>query len=139
MSRLAGMASKDMEEASYRLAFSRNDKGIITVTGEIKSELTVVCQRCLHDMVIPILSKVCIGIVNQESDLDALDEGLEPFQAEDGKISVLKLIEDEILLGLPLSPMHENVDCPATESLQEYTAEKQNPFAVLKSLKRGKT
>jgi uncharacterized protein len=139
MHRLAELICNDSGDASYELTFSRNEKGIITVSGNIQAELCVVCQRCLGEMMIPIRSITSIGIVQDENDLEDLDEEYEPFQAEDGKISVLKLIEDEILLGLPLSPMHDKADCPATESLQERQSVKQNPFTVLDALKRGKT
>ena len=139
MHRLAELICNDSGDASYELTFSRNEKGIVTVSGKIQAQLTMICQRCLGEVMIPIECITRIGIVQNEHDLDVLDEELDPFQSEDGNISVLKLIEDEILLGLPLSPMHDKADCPATESLQEYQSVKQNPFTVLETLKRGKT
>ncbi len=48
-----------------------------------------------------------------------------------------KLIEDELLMALPLVPMHEDlpeVRCPwhpATPTLKQANAEKPNPFAAL--------
>ena len=139
MQRLVDIVNNDNGNVNYELTFSINEKRNITVIGNLKSELTVTCQRCLNNMKIPINSKVSIGIINEEDELEDLDEDLDPFQAVKGKISLLKLIEDEILLGLPLSPLHEEVDCPATKSLQEYTASKENPFAVLKTLKQKKS
>jgi uncharacterized protein len=60
-------------------------------------------------------------------------------------LDVLAVIEDELLLSLPLVPMHEEADCSdalnayqhkreAEESAAEPT---QNPFAVLAALKRN--
>ncbi len=139
MQRLVDLVNTDNGSINYELTFSMNEKRIVTVIGNIKSELTVTCQRCLDDMKISVKNIVSIGIINKEEELEDLNEDLDPYQAEKGKISLLKLIEDEILLGLPLVPLHEVADCPATESLQEYAATKENPFAVLKSLKQQKS
>ncbi len=137
--RLTDLIGQQAGDVRYGLAFAINDKGLIIITGEIKSELTLVCQRCLREMTIPVHSLVNIGIVVDEKELEIIDEDLDPFLAVDGKVSILKLIEDELLLCLPIAPMHDEADCPAAESLQEYKAVKQNPFAALETLKRGKT
>jgi uncharacterized metal-binding protein YceD (DUF177 family) len=43
------------------------------------------------------------------------------------------MIEEEILLNLPFAPMHPPGECqPAVE---HFGSEKQNPFAILASLK----
>ncbi|NNE37998.1 MAG: hypothetical protein HKN08_06805 [Gammaproteobacteria bacterium] len=139
LGRLADLITQQTGDVRYDLTFARNEKGNITVTGEIESKLTLICQRCLCNMTIPVHSDVNIGIVEGENELAELEQELDPYQAEKRKISVLKLIEDEILLGLPISPMHEKVDCPAAESLQEYKTVKKNPFSVLETLKREKT
>ena len=128
-----------------------------TISGEVSGEgkdAVGICSDCgewanvyddeeevslVTDLVIRKSKDSGIGIINDEDELEDLNEDLDPYQAEEGKISLLKLIEDEILLGLPLSPLHEEADCPATESFQEYTATKENPFAVLKTLKPNKS
>lgn len=139
MQRLVDLVNTEYGNVNYELTFSMNEKRVVIVIGSLKSELTVTCQRCLDDMEISINNNVSIGIINEEDELEDLNEGLDPYQAEEGKISLLKLIEDEILLGLPLVPLHEEALCPATKSLQEYTATKENPFAVLKTLKQQKS
>ena len=51
------------------------------------------------------------------------------------EISLLTLIEDEILLALPMAPAHEIDQCPATETIEKNSINKRNPFAELKDLK----
>ena len=46
---------------------------------------------------------------------------------------MLALIEDEVLLGLPLAPRHD--DC-RPDAIEKAKADKPNPFAVLAALKR---
>ena len=48
------------------------------------------------------------------------------------------LIEDELLLGLPMSPLHEPEMCPAVNMTREHAPGRHSPFAVLKDLKSGK-
>ena len=51
----------------------------------------------------------------------------------DAHLDVLALIEDEVLLGLPLSPRHEFGVCEAAAG--NAPAGEQHPFAVLRKLK----
>ncbi len=58
------------------------------------------------------------------------DEDFLPIQAE---MSVLELMEDELLLALPIAPKHEEGECSNESSINEY--KKPNPFAKLEMLK----
>ena len=63
---------------------------------------------------------------------------------EEPTVEVIEMLEEEILLALPIVPMHETNEChekveviaPA-KNQDSNTAKgtKQNPFAVLKNLK----
>jgi uncharacterized protein len=71
---------------------------------------------------------------------------------ETGELDVLALVEDELLLSLPLVPMHEDADCSAVlNDLKRKAGEagsgadgednkggRPNPFAVLAALKQDK-
>jgi uncharacterized protein len=124
--------------ASYNLAFSKDDNGIINITGNLVAKLVVVCQRCLNEMELTIDSPIHIGIVGSQEEMKDLPDFLEPYLAEGREISLLKLIEEELLLGLPLSPLHSQERCPATQLVQGHTPGKRNPFAKLKDLKTAK-
>ena len=52
------------------------------------------------------------------------------------ELDVVRLVEDEIIMGLPLSPKHD--DC-GTDALTRAKADKPNPFAVLAALKGTKS
>jgi uncharacterized protein len=88
--------------------------------------------------------------LNDLDDLDNLDNldnldkkgDIEPLVA-DKPIDLIALAEDEILLSLPLVPMHEVCPQPiaatstqALEFEEAIEAKKPNPFAVLASLKK---
>ena len=78
-----------------------------------------------------------LTLFDNEIDIDAAseqDETLEGILASREQ-SVVDLIEDEILLALPLAPKHEVC---APDGNSDSVAKKPNPFAVLQQLKVNK-
>ncbi len=57
------------------------------------------------------------------------------FLAPEDSASLMALLEDELLLELPLAPKHENCQAPLTQAPP--VPEKANPFAGLKGLVGG--
>lgn len=125
-------------DVGFSLSFSRDEKGVIRITGDISSTLRVLCQRCLNEMDFHLDNPVNVGIVRSQEEMKLLPDFLEPFVTGERAISLHKLIEDELLLGLPISPLHEPEDCPALKVTREHAPKRENPFAVLKGLKSGK-
>ncbi len=98
------------------------------------------CQRCLNPVPAVVHAERSFLFVHGEStaaelDADSEDDVLALTRALD----LRALVEDELLLELPLVPRHEV--CPEPLPMAEEGApdieEKPNPFAVLASLKRG--
>jgi uncharacterized protein len=83
-----------------------------------------------------------LGLIRSERDEAALPPDVEPLLvADDGKLSLLDVIEDELLLALPLVPVNPDSALPeevAGPSPEEISAERRsdNPFAVLRELKK---
>lgn len=98
------------------------------------------CQRCLQPVPVEVNAERSFLFVHGENaaaelDADSEDDVLALTRALD----LRALVEDELLLGLPLVPRHEV--CPEPLQMADEEApeleEKPNPFAVLASLKRG--
>ncbi len=95
----------------------------------IKANLVVTCQRCLDEM-----------LVNLDLSYDYLISDSEITEAEENdeidwleayhEMDVCELIEDELLLALPIAPTHAH-DCG---KLNTQSGNKPNPFAALKGL-----
>ena len=95
----------------------------------IEAKLPVICQRCLDEMLVSINLDfnyiICNALpteVDENDDTDWLEAAPE--------MNLQALIEDELLLAMPIAPMHDH-DC-SKQSMQ--SGEKPNPFAVLKGL-----
>lgn len=105
-------------------------------------DLPQTCQRCLSPVDVPVsferefrfvASEEVAAVEDEESEEDVL------VLSRD--FNLLELIEDELLMALPVVPMHEV--CPGALKLQaadpdfvEVEQEKPNPFAVLGQLKK---
>ena len=98
--------------------------------------LSVDCQRCLTPMPFELETKGVVTLFAREDKLEAAveaDDELDAIMAEE-TFDVIALIEDEIIMGLPLSLMHDDCD---TDELKRVKADKPNPFAVLAVLKKS--
>lgn len=100
------------------------------------------CQRCLDGLDYPVRLDTRLLLRDQAS-LDALDDDAAGGKEEefdsilaDTHLNVLDMLEEEILLSLPIAPKHELGACQATDGKNTQRDEK-NPFAVLAELKRS--
>ncbi len=141
MPRLQDVLASPEGMVSYGLRGVQGKHGEPLLELTLQGSCQLRCQRCLQALPYAIGTVSLLRPV-PESDLEgSLAEGGELEEADevdyipaDAHLDVQALIEDEILLGLPLSPRHEFGVCePAAGSAP---AEEQNPFAVLRGLRK---
>lgn len=109
-----------------------------------EASLPLTCQRCLGLADIAVSVNQSFRFVEGEAAAEAQDEEAEEdVLALSHDFNLHDLIEDEVLMALPLFPRHDV--CPVEVKLAvadaEFDAagtEKINPFAVLASLQKGK-
>jgi uncharacterized protein len=113
-----------------------------------QTHLPQTCQRCLGEVLLPLEVERSYRFVADEAAAEAQDdESEEDVLAISREFNLLALIEDELLMALPLVPMHDV--CPVAPKMaaadadfegdaQAVGAGKPNPFAVLASLKGKK-
>ena len=92
------------------------------------------CQRCLNALSYPIklVSKLRLVSEGEVDGSDIEDDEVDSIPAEK-RLDVLALIEEELLLSMPIAPKHGSGECEiAAESLSR----SNNPFAVLAGLKK---
>jgi uncharacterized protein len=111
---------------------------------DAETSLPLVCQRCLGPVEVPVAVNRSFRFVADEATAAAEDDASEEdLLALSRSFDLLELIEDELLMELPVAPRHEV--CPeavkmstADPAFEEAGGEKENPFAVLGRLKAGK-
>jgi len=130
--RLQGTVLRDAP-IRFRLSFGTNDEGQAVVTGQVWGAVELTCQRCLEAVVIELGSIVGLGVVDSEEEAKRLPPELDPLILGAEPVRLADLIEDEILLALPVVPMHAHLCVPAHR--EHGGMEKaDNPFAALRGL-----
>jgi uncharacterized protein len=85
----------------------------------IQGEMVLICQRCMGDLLHGFEVDRELYLARDEAELERLEEALgldgEVILA-DGKLNLVELVEDEVLLGLPLVPKHELGECSGSVS-----------------------
>ena len=115
----------------------------LNLTVDVSLPLT--CQRCLGPVDIAVSLKQSFRFVSSEADAEAQDEeSEEDVLALNPDFNLSDLIEDEVLMALPVVPRHD--ECPVELKLEvedadfeTASAEKRNPFAVLVKLQGNKS
>ncbi len=137
--RLNGILKDNHGEVQYSLYFDFDASGLCLITSNIDTEILLNCQRCLEPVNIQIRKRAILGLYRNLEEFDKLESNYEPIQLDEELISLEPLIEEEILLAIPLAPSHGNKNCITGEAAKKIKKKnKENPFSVLKNLKDGK-
>jgi uncharacterized protein len=112
----------------------------------VKGRIHLVCQSCLQDCGLDLAQESRFVMVATEEEADAFpmeDDQQEPLVASQ-HFDLLGLIEDEILLSMPLIPKHPEGACQAHTSsfggggeARDAPENSQNPFNILKNMKKN--
>ena len=85
----------------------------------VRGEVVLTCQRCLGDLPFDVDIERRILLARDAVELERLEQAL-GLEGEAilvaNRLNLVDLVEDEVLLGLPLVPMHEPGECPETVS-----------------------
>lgn len=135
--RLADMLSSSQGDIKVSLQFRKGKKHRVLVTGECSGEVSLICQACLEPVLLPIHATVNTLLV------DSVDELLELDQEEDGVvysdkyITLEALLEDDLILSLPMVPRHDEQNCGLVVSTSEKSkGDTWRPFAGLAGLSK---
>ncbi|WP_116962956.1 YceD family protein [Fastidiosibacter lacustris] len=115
--------------------------------GKVTGNVELICQRTLEPFTFNIESDIKLGFVTDDRFFKNFPDDYEPYIYKDNQIDLTHLIEEEVLLCIPMIPKKERNDCQVEQNtpycgvLETGDTEKQdkhNPFAALKELKFNK-
>jgi uncharacterized protein len=144
--RLCGMLEADAGAVEVQLHFFTDEQGVRRIDGKVRTQVQVLCQRCLQPMPVAIASEFAAAVVWSDAEAAHLPRQLDPYLAGEGPQDVRDLIEDELIISLPFVSYHEPGQCepsgyvkPVEDAAPELpVADQENPFKVLEQLKSGK-
>ena len=149
MKRLSNALRDDSGSVDVNVKFDL-DKVLGTpfMAGNFKTSLALTCERCSEDMQYNVDINCSLGIVNSETKVEGLAEQYEPWVINnDEPVLLSSIVEDELILAIPLVPKHEHRCLPDEvwvsgkefeESDEDIEKNKQetSPFAILSQLKK---
>ncbi len=134
--RRIGSPFSAISPVAVRLDFRTEDTKGLRLVGEVSTVLTATCQRCLDEMEIGIKKAVDVILVdsaNPRPPLLAPEDDVASI--EQGKIDIDQLVEDELILGCPMIPLHDDQQCRATTTDSVVTgSDRRKPFEGLADL-----
>jgi len=139
LSRVAQAVVESDSKVNVDLVFGIDSEGRKTLSGTAQANLQVICQRCLEPMALEVESTLSLAVVWDEEHAAKLPKSLEPWILEEGAADLYEIIEEELLLNLPMVSYHEDacvdqaVFSVGDDSIEPET--KPNPFQVLEQLK----
>jgi len=142
LQRLTGSLADAEAFIVYYLEFGKDDFGVAYLNIQAETPLTLICQRSLESFVLPVRVETRLGLITHEQEETALPKGYEPLIIENGQLHLTDVIEDELILALPIVPIDpesEVIDSAwnsATSS--HHPTQNPNPFAALVQLKKDR-
>jgi uncharacterized protein len=133
--RLRDMLRTDDGTLQYKLLGVAQERGRPALQLRVGGMLQLVCQRCLGALEFPLHIDVSLQLAATQAEVDAQPlEAEGPEQIVAGReMPVRELVEDEVLLALPLAPRHER--CAGSQA--RAAGGEKSPFAGLRGLVGG--
>ncbi|MCY0965346.1 YceD family protein [Parathalassolituus penaei] len=140
LSRLNDAVDRCLAPVSCVLSFDRDEERHRVLKGSCSTRVSMVCQRCLEPVEVRVESQFSLGLVFNDEQAKQLPRRLEPVEVdENGILDLWSVIEDEVLLALPMFPTHEASECQMRQPEPENkpgNEKRPNPFDVLAQLKQ---
>lgn len=123
-------------EVLAQLRFGLDGRKRIRLDGELRGDVAAICQRCLKPMTQDVSARFGMLIVSENpADPGEEDEYLVVTQ---DSLDLVSVLEDEILLALPMVPRHAAGKCDAND-IGGLSPARENPFRVLAALQAKDT
>lgn len=122
------------------LVFGLDEQSRKIIQGHVEAVLPLLCQRCMQGLDVPVSVDLRLGLVWTDEQAAQLPRSLDPVQMETQELDLYAIVEEELLLAMPLVAHHEQGVCEPPQRVTEPqvampVAEKENPFQVLAALK----
>ena len=138
------LAETSEHDPEVTIEFGIDEQGISYFSGSASTQVKLTCQRCNQPFAVDITAQFAYAPVSSRQDTDELPERYEAIEVNEfGEVNLHGLIEDELILAMPLVAKHAPEDCQVDRDAmtwgeidEEADESSENPFSVLQELKR---
>jgi len=138
MDRLLSAVVSAHEHSVVNLVFSQDEAHRNIIAGDFHLDVDMECQRCLQPVNQSLYGEFSLGVVWDEERAAVLPKTLDPLVVGGDAVDLYALVEDEILLAVPIVAYHEESQCQRSASFStgEIEQTRENPFSILAQLKK---
>jgi uncharacterized protein len=112
LTRLKTLLHSDSGSVRATLRFRQRGDGWLQSEIDYEAAVELLCQRCLEPFRCELEQTVNVVLADSDSLPAAVPAGFEPFELEGGRLQPTQLVEDELIVAIPLVPKHARVeDC----------------------------
>lgn len=144
LDRLEGLivTPKPDDVVRFDVSFAYDGQGHVVADLSVETAVSLVCQRTLRSFVHRVQNQSRVGVVQSEAQANELPADYEPLICEGEDLPLARLVEEEILLALPLVPI--DPEAPESPEMADERADvdkepTHRPFEVLADLKKNHT
>lgn len=141
--RLGGILYSDTGNIKVHIRGACDHRRRCLLETEIKADLTLECQTSFEPIDYVVDCKVTYCTVVSESQFAEVEEEYEPVLIEDGQLDIKRVIEDELILSVPIVANKSADELTQKMSFGELdekaiteSDKANNPFSVLSNLKK---
>lgn len=116
-------------------------QGCCVLQGVVKAILPATCQRCNELMQLKVSSEFVLSPVVDDEAASLLPMVYEPLISEDGELESLRIVEEELILSMPIVAKHDLSDCKVKKQgwhFEQQLSSSDSPFADLMEFKQNK-
>ena len=131
--RLQDQLANEQGELHYVVQGGVNALGVPKLALSLSGACWLRCQRCLSALEYPVALQNTV-LLRTEAELDELEDEDDDFDSilAENALDILNLLEEELLLSLPISPRHPSCQMEPSQGLAK---DSTHPFAALAKLK----
>ncbi|MDR2614189.1 MAG: DUF177 domain-containing protein [Candidatus Accumulibacter sp.] len=131
LTRVLDLLAVPAGDLAYRVEGRMEPRKRPQLAVKVDGVLSVCCQRCLEGIDYPVRIRSVLELIGDEEELtrEEIEDDSKDFLVAQKELDVVALVEDEIILDLPVAPRHGNCVLPDTGAR---LADEASPFAVLK-------
>lgn len=112
LTRLKSLLHSDVGSVSATLRFRQRGDGWLATELGLKATVELVCQRCLEPFRHELAETANVVLADAAAVPASVPAGFEPFELEEGRLQPAELVEEELIVAIPLVPKHERIeDC----------------------------
>jgi uncharacterized protein len=133
--RLADYLCDGRGDVRVKLQFHQGKHGVLVIVGHMRADVAMQCQYCLDPVEVAVSAGLDLVLVDSARSGTA-GELPDAIVLEEDNIGLVALVEDDLILSLPMVAKHGSGDCIGKLEYNQDEGPTDSPFAVLERLKQ---